>query len=69
MACVTTHRSDYDVFVDYVENNSPIDIEVEGRVVIVYGGDSGVDSGSGSGPGLKISSLLLMTIIFFWKVL
>ena len=62
------HRSDYDVFVDYVENNSPIDIEVEGRVVIVYGGDSG-DSGSGSGPGLKISSLLLMTIIFFWKVL
>ena len=63
------HRSDYDVFVDYVENNSPIDIEVEGRVVIVYGGDSGGDSGSGSGPGLKISSLLLMTIIFFWKVL
>ena len=46
------HRSDYDVFVDYVENNNPINITVEGRIAIVYGGDGG-DSGSGSGPGIE----------------
>ena len=71
------HRSDYEVFVDYVENNSPIDITVEGRITIVYGGDSGEtttsatdgDSGSGSESTLKFSSLLLMTISLVWKVL
>ena len=68
-------RSDYDVFVDYIEHNSPIDITVEGRITIVYGGDSaetttaaaggGGDEGSGSESGFKFSvSLLLMTIIF-----
>ena len=63
------HRSDYDVFVDYVEKNSPIDITVEGRITIVYGGDSaeggGGDEGSGSESGFNFSiPLLLMTIIF-----
>lgn len=71
------HRSDYDVFVDYVEKNNPINITVEGRITIVYGGDSGEtttsptdgDSGSGSESTLKFSSPLLMTIILVWKVL
>ena len=63
------HRSDYDVFVDYVEKNSPIDITVEGRITIVYGGDGaeggGGDEGSGSESGFNFSiPLLLMTIIF-----
>ena len=74
-------RSDYDVFVDYVEKNDPIDITVEGRITIVYGGDSGEtttsttsDGGSGSGSGSESSfrfsnSLLLIITIFVWKVL
>jgi len=66
---VPGNRSDYDVFVDYVEKNSPIDITVEGRITIVYGGDSaeggGGDEGSGSESGFNFSiPLLLMTIIF-----
>ena len=73
------HRSDYDVFVDYVEKNNPINITVEGRITIVYGGDSGEtttsssDGGSGSGSGsesrFRFSSLLLMSTIFVWKQL
>ena len=73
------YRSDYDVFVDYVEKNDPIDITVEGRITIVYGGDSGETttstsdgesgSGSGSGSSFRFSSLLLIFTIFVWKVL
>ena len=73
------HRSDYDVFVHYVEKNDPIDITVEGRITIVYGGDSGEtttstsDGGSGPGSGsesrFRFSSLLLMSTIFVWKQL
>ena len=73
------YRSDYDVFVDYVEKNDPIDITVEGRITIVYGGDSGETttstsdgesgSGSGSGSSFRFSSLFLIITIFVWRVL
>ena len=68
------NRSDYDVFVDYVEKNNPIDITVEGRITIVYGGDSGETTTSPGGGDsgsdrLKFSCLLLMTTIFVWTVL